>query len=197
MDACWRWGAYSGRNSVGERANWFATEGMEQRDHWSFRRSRWFEAIKKETLRLTARVGLLDMTPVCQMSYLRARRRGPFWITWSPTACRVKTGQIRLCHALNRRGGVHSEFTILREADDSFYLVSAVAWLRLDHDYLHKYMPTDGSVTYEHLTDSIGVFVVAGPAPPDAWCSVCPGMTFPTRRFPFSPVGRWSWRAFR
>ena len=49
------------------------------------------------------------------------------------------------------------------EAEDSFYLVSAAAWQRLDHDYLAKFMPADGSVNYERLTDSIGVFVVAGP----------------------------------
>ena len=48
----------------------------------------------------------------------------------------AKTGRIRLCHSLNRNGGIHSEFTVTREADDSFYLVSAAAWQRLDHDYL-------------------------------------------------------------
>ena len=35
---------------------------------------------------------------------------------WSPTACRSKIGRVHLCHALNTRGGVHSEFTIMREA---------------------------------------------------------------------------------
>ena len=34
-----------------------------------------------------------------------------------------KIGRIGLCHALNTKGGVHSEFTIMREAEDSFYLV--------------------------------------------------------------------------
>ena len=32
-----------------------------------------------------------------------------------------KIGRINLCHALNTKGGVHSEFTIMREAEDSFY----------------------------------------------------------------------------
>ena len=45
---------------------------------------------------------------------------------------------MHLCHALNTRGGVHSEFTIMREAQDSFYLVSAGAWQRLDHDWLKQ-----------------------------------------------------------
>ena len=72
-------------------------------------------------------------------------------------------GGISLSHALNTRGGIHSEFTIRRDADDSFYLVSAGALQRLDHDYLKKHMPKDGSVTYENLTDEVGVLVLAGP----------------------------------
>jgi dimethylglycine dehydrogenase len=74
-----------------------------------------------------------------------------------------KIGRLNLCHALNSRGGVHSEFTVLREGPDSFYLVSAGAWQRLDHDWLQKHMPDDYSVRFDNLTDAIGVLVVAGP----------------------------------
>ena len=63
---------------------------------------------------------------------------------------------------LNTKGGVHSEFTIMREAEDSFYLVSAGANQRLDHDWINKWMPKDGSVQFENLTNSVGVLVVSG-----------------------------------
>jgi dimethylglycine dehydrogenase len=72
-------------------------------------------------------------------------------------------GRVNLCHALNTRGGVHSEFTILREGREGFYLVSAGAWQRLDHDWVRKHMPADGSVQFQNLTGAIGVLVVAGP----------------------------------
>ena len=68
-----------------------------------------------------------------------------------------------MCHALNTKGGVHSEFTIMKESENSYYLVSAGANLRLDHDWIQKWMPTDGSVIFEDLTNSTGVLVVAGP----------------------------------
>ena len=74
-----------------------------------------------------------------------------------------KIGRIGLCHALNTKGGVHSEFTIMKEAENSYYLVSAGANQRLDHDWIHKWMPTDGSVQFENLTNSMGVLVVSGP----------------------------------
>ena len=155
-------GAVFGQKFGWERPNWFAVDGMARADHWSFRRSRWFEAIRQEALHVNQAVGLLDMTP-----FAKCRISGPgaaaFLDYVVANRLPAQTGRIRLCHSLNRNGGVHSEFTITRTAEDAFYLVSAVAWQRLDHDYLQKFMPTDGSVNYEHLTDSIGVFVVAGP----------------------------------
>ena len=155
-------GAVFGQKSGWERPNWFAADGMAQEDHWSFRRSRWFEAVGNEALHVNRKVGLLDMT-----AFAKCRISGPGAAAWLDRmiANRLppRVGRIGLCHSLNERGGVHSEFTITRESDDCFYLVSAAAWERLDHDYLHKHMPDDGSVRFDHLTDDIGVFVVAGP----------------------------------
>ena len=155
-------GAVFGQKFGWERPNWFATDGMVQEDDWSFRRSKWFDAIGKEIANVTENVGLLDMT-----AFAKCRVSGPGAEAYLDylVANRLpkKVGGLGLCHALNRRGGVHSEFTIRRESDDSFYLVSAGAWQRLDHDYLQKYMPKDGSVQFTQLTGSNGVFVIAGP----------------------------------
>ena len=154
-------GAVFGQKFGWERPNWFAAGDMKQEDHWSFRRSRWFEAVKREVLHVHAAAGLLDMTP-----FAKCRIAGPgaaAWLDWMlANRLPAKNGQLRLCHALNRRGGVHSEYTVCREAEDAFYLVSAAAWERLDHDYLRKFMP-DAGVRFDYLTDSLGVFVVAGP----------------------------------
>ena len=155
-------GAVFGQKFGWERPNWFATDGMAQEDDWSFRRSKWFDAIGKEIANVTENVGLLDMT-----AFAKCRVSGPgaeaFLDYLVANRLPKKVGGVGLCHALNQRGGVHSEFTIRRESDDSFYLVSAGAWQRLDHDYLQKYMPKDGSVQFTQLTGSIGVFVIAGP----------------------------------
>lgn len=155
-------GAVFGQKFGWERPNWFATDGMTQEDDWSFRRSKWFKAIGKEIANVTENVGLLDMT-----AFAKCRVGGSgaeaFLDSFVANRLPKKVGGMGLCHALNRRGGVHSEFTIRREADDSFYLVSAGALQRLDHDYLYKHMPKDGSVQFTQLTGSYGVFVIAGP----------------------------------
>ena len=154
-------GAVFGQKFGWERANWFAPKGTPQEDHWSFRRSRWFAAVGEECRNVHDNVGLLDMT-----AFAKARLTGPGAAAFLNrlVANRLpRVGRVGLCHALNTRGGVHSEFTIHRETTDSFYLVSAGAFTRLDHDWLRRHLPTDGSVRFEDLTARMGVLVVAGP----------------------------------
>jgi len=64
---------------------------------------------------------------------------------------------------LTRRGGIRTEFTITKIAEQHYYVVSAGAAERYDSDYLLKQLPQDGSVTLRNITMSRGCFVVAGP----------------------------------
>ena len=164
-------GAVFGQKFGWERPNWFAPPGTKQEDHWSFRRSRWFEPVGEECRNVRDNVGLLDMT-----AFAKARVRGPGAAAFLNrlVANRLpRVGRVALCHALNTRGGVHSEFTIHREAADSFYLVSAGAFQRLDHDWLKRWTPSDGSVVFEDLTSKMGVLVLAGPKSRELLSRVC------------------------
>jgi dimethylglycine dehydrogenase len=155
-------GAVFGQKFGWERANWFAPEGVDAVDDWSFRRSKWFEHIGNECKNVAENVGILDMT-----AFAKCRVSGPgaeaFLDNLVANKIPKKIGRSNLCHALNTKGGVHSEFTIMRESEDSFYCVSAGAWQRLDHDWMKKRLPNDRSVTFENITNSIGVLVIAGP----------------------------------
>ncbi|MBI29166.1 MAG: 4-methylaminobutanoate oxidase (formaldehyde-forming) [Alphaproteobacteria bacterium MarineAlpha5_Bin11] len=155
-------GAVFGQKFGWERANWFAPSGTPQVDDWSFRRSRWFEHVGNECNNVKENVGILDMTAFAKC---RVSGQGAESFLDGLVANRLpqKNGRVNLCHALNSRGGVHSEFTITRESDESFYLVSAGAFQRLDHDWIKRWIPNDGSVQFENITNSIGVLVVAGP----------------------------------
>ena len=155
-------GAVFGQKFGWERANWFAPEGVPQEDDWSFRRSAWFEHIGNECKNVSENVGLLDMS-----AFAKCRISGPgaeeFLDNLVANKLPKKIGRTNLCHALNTKGGVHSEFTIMRESTDSFYCVSAGAWQRLDHDWIKKHMPVDRSVKFENITNQMGVLVIAGP----------------------------------
>ncbi len=155
-------GAVFGQLFGWERANWFAPAGVEARDVWSFRRSNYFEPVGNECRNVHENAGLLDMT-----AFAKCLVSGPGAEAWldNLVANRLpKTvGRVGLCHALYAGGGVRSEFTIMRDGPDAFYLVSAGAWERFDFDYLEKSLPADGSVRLDRLTTQMGVLVVAGP----------------------------------
>ena len=155
-------GAVFGQKFGWERANWFAPEGVEPVDDWSFRRSRWFDHVGRECRNVGENVGLLDMT-----AFAKCRVAGPgaeeFLDRLVANRIPARSGPVRLVHALNTRGGVLSEFTVWREGEESFYLVSAGAFQRLDHDWIRRHAPRDGSVHFENLTNQLGVLVVAGP----------------------------------
>ncbi len=170
-----------------ERPNWFAPEGYglstdglpkpdvllnhnhpepdangKVRELWSFRRSNYFEHVGNECRHVHEHVGVLDMSAFAKMMV-----SGPGAEDWleSLVANRIpkKTGRVGLCHMLSKNGGVRSEFTIYKTGPQSYYLVSAGAFERHDHDYLHKLAPTDGSVRLQPVTTQYGVLVLAGP----------------------------------
>ena len=145
-----------------ERANWFVPNGVEAIDDWSFRRSSYHEHVGAEIQNMSKNVGLLDLSGFakCRISGSSAESFLNFLVA---NKISKTIGRVSLCHALNSLGGVHSEFTITKEAENSFYLVSAGAYQRLDHDWIKKNMPTDNSVIFEDLTNSKGVLVLAGP----------------------------------
>jgi dimethylglycine dehydrogenase len=155
-------GAIFGQKFGWERANWFAPPGTPREDHWSFRRSRWFAHVGDECRHVMERVGLLDMTAFAKCR-LSGEGAADFLDRLVANRIPRESGPVRLVHALNTRGGVHSEFTVFREPDGSYYLVSAGAFQRLDHDWIKKHLPKDGSVAFENLTNQRGVLVVAGP----------------------------------
>ncbi|MDA0996903.1 MAG: FAD-dependent oxidoreductase [Proteobacteria bacterium] len=155
-------GAVFGQSFGWERANFFALPGRAAEDDWSFRRSNWFKAVEAECKNVRDNVGILDLS-----GFAKCRVSGPGAETFLhhlvANKLPKKIGRMALAHALNARGGVHSEFTIYREAADSFYLVSAGAYQRLDHDWIKKHLPADNSVRFDQLTNSMGVLIVAGP----------------------------------
>ena len=157
-----RMGAVFGQRYGWERANWFAPDGVEPKDVWSFRRSNYFEHVGNECRRLREKVGVIDLTP-----FTKFEVRGPGAEAWLDglvaNKVPVKIGRIALCHALTKRGGIRTEFTITKLADQHYYVVSAGAAERYDSDYLQKRLPADGSVTLRNITGSRGVFVLAGP----------------------------------
>ncbi len=154
-------GAVFGQKNGWERPNWFAPEGAAARDVLSFRRSNDFAAVGAECRNVHKTVGVLDLT-----AFAKTRVSGAGAEAWLDglVANRLPgPGRVRLAHILSASGGVQSEFTIMRDGSNAFYLVSAAGGERHDLDSLEKALPADGRVRLESLTESMGVLVLAGP----------------------------------
>jgi dimethylglycine dehydrogenase len=106
-------------------------------------------------------VGLLDLT-----AFSKFEVSGPGAEAWLDglIANRLpkSVGRINLGHILAANGGVCSEFTIMRDGPDCFYMVSAGAAERHDHDILVKSLP-ETDVRLDKVTTKFGVLVLAGP----------------------------------
>ena len=158
-------------------------DGTPIREKWSFRRSNYFEHVGAECRNVTQNAGLLDMS-----AFAKCRISGPGAEGWLDglltNAVPKKVGRVTLSYLLTKRGGVRSEFTVYKEAPGSYFLVSAGAYERHDHDYLKKAMPRDGSVEFERLTTAMGVLVLAGPKSRDILAKLT-GADLSTAAFPW------------
>ncbi|WP_299889053.1 FAD-dependent oxidoreductase [uncultured Ruegeria sp.] len=117
-----------------ERPRWFARDGVEQRDHYSFRRTPVDDLVAAEVKAVRERVGIMDVTAFTKVEVV-----GPdaYALLDRLTANRMpqKIGSITLTHMLNRRGRIDLETAIIRMDKDRFYLVCAAFFEQrlLDH----------------------------------------------------------------
>ncbi|SLN42487.1 GcvT family protein [Oceanibacterium hippocampi] len=155
-------GAVWGQRYGWERPNWFAAPGETRGDELSFRRSNWFEPVGRECRLVRENAGVIDITSFSKFEVSGPGAEG-FLDRLVARKLPQKPGRIHLAHALNERGGVRSEFTIMRDGPERFYLVSSGAAERFDHDLLLKRMPDDGSVRVDNVTTAHGVLVLVGP----------------------------------
>ncbi|CUH43650.1 FAD-dependent oxidoreductase [Ruegeria atlantica] len=118
-----------------ERPRWFARDRVEQCDHYSFRRTPADDMVAVEVKAVRESVGIMDVT-----AFTKVEVSGPdaYALLDRLTANRMpqKVGSITLTHMLNRRGRIELETTIVRMAEDRFYLVCAAFFEQRLLDYL-------------------------------------------------------------
>ena len=155
-------GAVFGVRSGWERPLWFARNGEEPRDLYSFRRGNWHEAVGEECRAVRSAVGILDQT-----SFAKFEVSGPgaeaFLERLCANALPEETGQIVLTQMCTPLGGIECDVTVSRRGDDRFYVVSAAATETHDYAWLERHRPEDGSVRLANVTARSGVLTLAGP----------------------------------
>lgn len=157
-----------------ERPRWFAKNGVSQEDHYSFRRTAVDDLVAGEVQAVRERVGIMDVT-----AFTKVEVSGPdaYALLDRLTANRMpqKVGSVTLTHMLNRAGRIELETTIVRMAENRFYLVCAAFFEQRLLDHLNQH--TDGEdVTITALSSSWGALSLNGPKSRDVLgaCTAAP-----------------------
>jgi len=144
-----------------ERPRWFARDGVAQQDHYSFRRTVVDDMVGQEVKAVRERVGIMDVT-----AFTKVLIEGPdaYALLDRLTANRMpqKVGSITLTHMLNRSGRIELEATIVRMAEDKFYLVCAAFFEQRLLDHLDTHRNAE-NVTITALSNSWSALSLNGP----------------------------------
>jgi dimethylglycine dehydrogenase len=187
-------GAQFGCVNGWERPNYYGPlDAPDSFDHdaRSFRRGAWWEYAKDEAEAIRQGVGLIDAT-----AFTKHVLTGPgatAFLDWFTTNKLPKVGRINLTYALTAAGTTRTEYTIVRQADDTYYLVSAGAWQDYDADFLKKAMADKmgefGPMVLQDVTSQYGVFAIAGPKSRDVLGALIrdaePETALSNKRFPW------------
>ncbi|MDW3117360.1 MAG: FAD-dependent oxidoreductase [Roseovarius pacificus] len=157
----------------------------------SFRRGGWWQYAVDEARAVREGVGLIDAS-----AFTKHTVKGPgatAFLDWFTCNKLPKVGRINLTYALTSAGTTRTEYTIVRLAEDSYYLVSAGALTDYDGDYLRKCAEDKaaefGYIAIEDVTTQWGVFAIAGPKSRDVLKEVIkdaePDTALSNKRFPW------------
>ncbi len=157
----------------------------------SFRRGGWWQYAVDEAKAIREGVGLIDAT-----AFTKHVVKGPGatqFLDWFTCNKLPKVGRINLTYALTAAGTTRTEYTIVRNGENNYYLVSAGAWTEYDADFLRKAaedkMEEFGYIEIQDVTTQWGVFAIAGPKSRDVLKKVIsdadPGTALSNKRFPW------------
>lgn len=163
-----------------ERPRWFAREGVAQEDHYSFNRTVVDDMVAAEVKAVREAVGIMDVT-----AFTKVMVEGPdaYALLDRLTANRMpqKSGSITLTHMLNRAGRIELETTIVRMAEDRFYLVCAAFFEQRLLDHLDQQRAGE-DVTITALSSSWSALSLNGPKSRDVLAG-CTGADLSNKGF--------------
>ena len=158
-------GAQFGQVNGWERPNYFAPAGFNDEQSRSFRRGGWWQYAEAEARAIREGVGLIDATAFAKHRVSGAGATA--FLDWFTCNRLPKIGRINLTYALTGAGTTRTEYTIVRLAENDYYLISAGAWLAYDGDYMRKaaedMAAKFGAIVIQDVTTQWGVFAIAGP----------------------------------
>ncbi|NNE00596.1 MAG: FAD-dependent oxidoreductase [Pirellulaceae bacterium] len=151
----------------GETAGWerplfYAPEDQPAEIKYSFLRQNWQDYTNEEVKACRQELALLD-----QSTFAKYRLHGADALITLQQLCGanidVPIGKAIYTGMFNQRGTFETDLTVIREADNLFYIVTATGQQRKDFDWISRHLPQQGDVQLVDGTEDIAVLSVMGP----------------------------------
>ena len=155
-------GACFGETLGWERANWYAPKGVEPRDVYSWHRPNWYDHTAAECRAVRENVALLDLSSFGK-HMIQGRDACRLLQRLCANDVDVEPGRIVYTHMLNRRGGIETDVTVNRLAEDRFMVVSSAMFQPRDRAWIERHIAPDEHVFLTDVTAGWAVLAVQGP----------------------------------
>lgn len=176
-------GAVFGEKLGWERPNWFAGEGEEPVDRYSFGRPGWFEAVGREHAACRERVAVFDQSSFAKFLVLgRDAEKALSWLCANDVA--KAPGSLTYTQMLNRKGGIECDLTVARTAEDRFYLITGTGFATHDAHWIARNLPAGLDAHLVDVTSSNAVLSLFGPRARDV-LAACTRGDLTNAAFPF------------
>jgi sarcosine dehydrogenase len=179
-------GACFGSRAGWERPNWFAPEGVEPKDEYSFYRQNWFPHVAAEHKACREAAVVFD-----QSSFSKALIVGRDAEKALQRICAADlskpAGRLSYTQMLNEKGGIECDLTIARISEDTFYLVTGTAVGVHDFTHIKRNLHDDEAVSLVDVTSQYGVLGLMGPKARNILSVICEG-DISNEAFPFGHV---------
>ncbi len=146
-----------------ERPQWFAPDGMEREHIHSFRRSPLFDMVAAEVRGLRETAGLVDLSSFSKIE-VRGRDAAAFLERLQANRMPRRQGALSLAYFMTEGGRIEEETSLLKLAEDRFYLVYTAVREAALIDWLRGRIQDGEEVEVLNLTQELGVLVLSGPA---------------------------------
>ena len=144
-----------------ERPRWFAKNGVEQRDYYSFKRNEVHDVVGEECRAVRENVGIMDISAFTKVEVAGAGAEDLLnrLIT---NKLPKKVGGIALTHMLNRAGRIELETTVVKLDEGRYYLVCAAFFEQRLVDHLNHNTKGE-NVTVNILSTDWSALAINGP----------------------------------
>ena len=144
-----------------ERPRWFAKNGVEQRDYYSFKRNEVHDVVGEECRAVRENVGIMDISAFTKVE-VAGTGAEDLLNRLIANKLPKKVGGIALTHMLNRAGRIELETTVVKLDEGRYYLVCAAFFEQRLVDHLNH--NTKGEkVTVNILSTDWSALAINGP----------------------------------